>query len=212
MALARTIYLRLMNATQLPIAGSLMELATGRPAADDLAGDTRALSQFRRLLDAVWRENEARFARLAVGLGLRGDQAAEALQDVYLMAMERPPVIVKESELVQWLFRVTVNRCHLEHRRRSRWRRLWSSLTGVWQSRHGCGATAGLAELKGEVERALRMLADEDRTLVVMRYFSDLNSRQIAQIVGMPEATVRGRLRTARRELAKELADWDDCV
>ena len=67
-----------------------------------------------------------------------------------------------------------------------------------------------MSELKGEVERALRTLAEEERALVVMRYFSDLNSRQVAEIVGMPEATVRGRLRAARRKLAEELAEWKD--
>src|SRR5437763_16325245 len=127
-----------MNATQLTLAGSFMELATGSLAAEDLATgdlatDKRALSHFRRLLDAVWQENEARLARLAVGLGLQGDQAADALQDVYLMAIQKPPAIGDDGELLQWLFRVTVNRCHLEHRRKSRSRRLWSSLTAVWQ-------------------------------------------------------------------------------
>jgi RNA polymerase sigma-70 factor (ECF subfamily) len=203
-----------MNATQLSLAGSLMELATGRPAADDLAGDKYVLSQFRRLLDTVWQENEARLARLAVGLGLRGDQAADALQDVYLMAIQQPPAIGGEEELIKWLFRVTVNRCHLEYRRRSRWGRLWSSLGAAAVVRfatHSHPSSHALrGELKGDVERALGALADQDRALVVMRYFSDLNSRQIAEIVGIPEATVRGRLRTARRKLAEELADWDD--
>lgn len=208
-----------MNATQPTIAGSLMELATGRPADDDVAGDDlvtdkRALSQFRRLLDAVWQENEARLARLAVGLGLQGDQAADALQDVYLMAIQKPPTIEVGEELLRWLFRATVNRSHLEHRRRSRWRRMWSSLgvTAVVRFANHTHPSAAIGELKNEVERALSTLADDDRMLVVMRYFSDLNARQIGEIVGMPEATVRGRLRVARRKLAEQLADWDDHV
>jgi RNA polymerase sigma-70 factor (ECF subfamily) len=201
-----------MNATQLTIAGSFMELAAGRRAADDLAGDTLALAQFHRLLDDVWQGNEAKLARLAVGLGLRSDQVADALQDVYLMATQKPPAIVDETELLQWLFRVTVNRCHLEHRRKSRWRRMWSSLASAWRPIGQHGFTEGLGELKDDVGRALGTLSDEDRTLVAMRYFSELNSRQIAEIVGVPEATVRGRLRSARRKLADELADWDDRV
>src|SRR3954452_24191850 len=136
-----------MNATQLTLAGSLMELATGSLAADhlatgdlatdDVATDKRALSHFRRLLDVVWEENEARLAGLAVGLGLRRDQAADALQDVYLMAIQKPPVISEATELVQWLFRVTVNRCHLDHRRRGRWQRFWSSLAVMGRARSG---------------------------------------------------------------------------
>jgi len=61
-----------------------------------------------------------------------------------------------------------------------------------------------------EVNRALARLTEGDREVVVMRYFSELNSREIAEIVDMPEATVRGHLRAARRKLADELEDWND--
>jgi RNA polymerase sigma-70 factor (ECF subfamily) len=67
-----------------------------------------------------------------------------------------------------------------------------------------------LDELKLNVERALARLDKEDRSLVVLRYFSELNSREIAQIAGLPDATVRGRLRAARRILASELGEWND--
>jgi DNA-directed RNA polymerase specialized sigma24 family protein len=90
------------------------------------------------------------------------------LQEVYITAMQKPPAVTSECELVRWLFQVTVNRCRLEHRRHSRRRRLW--------------------------------------------YFTDLNSREIGQITNLPEATVRGRLRAARRKLAEVLSDWNDTV
>jgi RNA polymerase sigma factor (sigma-70 family) len=109
---------------------------------------------------------------------------------------------------VRWLFRVTANRCKLEHRRRGRWRRLWSSLAAAWRRDAASGTATG--ELKTEVERALARLSDGDRELVAMRYFSDLNSREIAAIAGIPDTTVRTRLRAIRRRLAVELAEWND--
>src|SRR5262245_8930533 len=186
-----------MNATQLSLTDGFMQ-----QVADHLATETCALSPFRRLLDEVWRQNDARLGKLAVGLGLRGDQAADALQDVYLMAIHKPPEIEEGEALLRWLFRVTVNRCHLEHRRTSRWRNLWTSLTQASGSIDRPQKIFEHGELKREVERALSTLPDDDRTLVVMRYFSELNSRQIGEIVGLPEATVRSRLRVARRKLA----------
>jgi len=194
-----------MNATPLSLAGRLTEAVANQQAADVFP-----LNSFRRLLDEIWGENEARLAKLAIGLGLPGDQAADVLQDVYLMAIHKPPAIVDRVELRRWLFRVTANRCHLEHRLRSRWRRLWSSLETVWTTSHRIGTSPVCGELKQDVNRALATLTDDDRKLVVMRYFSDLNSREIADIVGMPEATVRGHLRAARRKLADELEDWND--
>jgi RNA polymerase sigma-70 factor (ECF subfamily) len=204
-----------MNATQLSLAGSLMLDAADSTAAADRATGPRAMSPLRALLDEVWQAIEGRLTRVALGIGLPSDQAADVLQDVYVMAMRKPPAVAEADELVKWLFRVTVNRCHLEHRRRGRWQRLWTSLARAWTGEAGSGAhiasgAAASGELKHEVDRALARLADDDRALVVMRYFAELNSRQIGEIVGLPEATVRGRLRAARRRLAVELADWDD--
>jgi RNA polymerase sigma-70 factor (ECF subfamily) len=189
-----------MNGTPLSLAGSLAELA-----ADERTMPTPA---FRRLLDQLWGENDNRLARLVVAMGFRGDQVGDVLQDVYATALARPPAIDDEQELLRWLFRVTVNRCHLEHRRRVRWRRLWSGLARAWNG--AAITTTNYGELKQVVEQALLKLDENDRALVAMRYFSNLNSRQIAEIVGQPDATVRGRLRAARRKLAAELADWED--
>ena len=195
-----------MNPTQLAPAGSLPVVAARR-SAEGLS----ALRPFRRLLDEVWRGSEDRLSRLVLGLGLKADQAADVLQDVYLMTLQKPPAIGEAAELARWLVRVTANRCHREHRRRGRWRKLWDSLatTCKFETTPAAIAEAG-GELKREVDQALARLADDDRLLIAMRYFADLNSREIGQIMDLPEATVRGRLRAARRKLAQELADWND--
>jgi RNA polymerase sigma-70 factor (ECF subfamily) len=203
-----------MNASPFTLAASL-------PAADEVNSRGHAvlprghaegspdLRAFRPLLDDAWRASEEQLLRLTIGMGLRSERAVDVLQDVFLAAIERPPTIGEESDLVRWLFRVTANRCRLEHRRRGRWRRLWSSLASAWRS-DVAGNNAVTSELKTEVERALAKLSADDRELVAMRYFSDLNSREIAAILGIPDTTVRTRLRAIRRRLAGELAEWND--
>jgi len=42
---------------------------------------------------------------------------------------------------------------------------------------------------------------------VVLRYFCDLNSSQIGEILGLKASTVRSRLREARMILAKRLLE-----
>ena len=166
------------------------------------------MTAFRRLMERVWRDEAASLAVLAVGLGLRREQAADVLQDVYLTALAQSPPIDREADLVAWLFRVTANRCRLEHRRHGRWRRVWQSLAAAW---HGGGlAAVPIGELRREVDVALARLNEHDRLLVVLRYFANLNSREIAAIVEQPESTVRSRLRAARRRLAEDLAEWND--
>ena len=191
-----------MNAARsLPL--GVLSAAAICPSVDGAGG----LTGFRRLLEGVWTAQAHRLAALTAALGLPRELAADVLQDVYVTALRQPPAIDKEAELLRWLFRVTANRAKLEHRRRGRWRRLWHSLARSWRD----DVPAALCgELKTEIERALATLDEDDRTLVAMRYFAELNSREIGEIVGMPEATVRGRLRAARQKLAHELADWQD--
>src|SRR5262245_26758327 len=117
-----------MNAAQ------SISLSMPPAAADGRNADGTAVTAFRRLLDRVWPEQVARLAALSAALGLPRDQVADVLQDVYVTALAQPPAIEAGEELVRWLFRVTANRSHLEHRRRSGWRRLWQSLASVWRS------------------------------------------------------------------------------
>ena len=196
-----------MSASPLTFAGSLPS-----QEADLALRGSLGVRSFRRLLSDVWEGEQERLARLVLAMGVPADRLGDVLHDVYLMAAEKPPGISDCTELVRWLNRVTVNRCHLEHRRRGRWRRLWGTLADSWRGFSGASGidcvTGG--ELKADVERALSKLAHADRTLVAMRYFAEMNSREIAEIVGIPESTVRGRLRAARQKLADELASWND--
>ncbi|MBI1899480.1 MAG: sigma-70 family RNA polymerase sigma factor [Planctomycetia bacterium] len=170
------------------------------------------LSHFRRLLAEVWAAQAGPLASLALalGMGMKRDQAGDVLQDVYLAAIQKPPPIDDQTDLARWLFRVTANRCQLEHRRKGRWRRLWRGLVLAYRGQPAGRMGIPAEELRRDVDVALANLADDDRALVAMRYFSGLNSREIAEIVGVPESTVRGRLRAARQKLAQELAEHGD--
>jgi RNA polymerase sigma-70 factor (ECF subfamily) len=52
-----------------------------------------------------------------------------------------------------------------------------------------------------DILRALEALPQNLRDVVVLHYFEDLTSREVASILRVPDATVRFRLMTARRKL-----------
>jgi len=66
----------------------------------------------------------------------------------------------------------------------------------------------GPTELRLDVEHALAQLSPEDRELVTLRYLEDMNSREIGEVLGTPEGTVRRRLSACRERLAQGLAQW----
>jgi RNA polymerase sigma-70 factor, ECF subfamily len=159
-------------------------------------------------LRAVWQESAAELARLAAVLGVRRGRLDDVLQDVYLAVWQQPPAIEDPAELRRWLFRVTTNRCHLEHRRNARWRAVFRKLVHWWKDR---GAPADAAETAEQDERrelvraALARLDPRLRSILVLRYYADFDSRQIGEMLDLPDSTVRSHLRRARQMLAAEL-------
>lgn len=66
----------------------------------------------------------------------------------------------------------------------------------------------GLASLRLDVAAALAKLDPSDRELVVLRYVEELNSREIGEVLDLPEGTVRRRLARCRELLSHLLAQW----
>jgi RNA polymerase sigma-70 factor (ECF subfamily) len=162
----------------------------------------------RDLLRSVWGEAVPELARLVAALGVRSSRAEDVLQDVYVAAWEKSPLGLDSADLWRWLFRVTVNRCHLEHRRQARWRGVFGGLTrllGRRREEKDAAEVAGENEETALVRRALERLEPQMRSILVLRYFTGLDSREIGRILEMPDSTVRSRLRAARQRLALEL-------
>ncbi len=58
-----------------------------------------------------------------------------------------------------------------------------------------------------DLERALRHLSADERSLLALRYEAGLDSGEIGALVGRPAATVRWRLSRLIARLRKELRD-----
>jgi RNA polymerase sigma-70 factor, ECF subfamily len=170
-------------------------------------------------LAAAWDELRPELARLVRALGIRPANADDIIQEVYITARQKcppeltqSPLSLRESrpkdDLRKWLIRVAVNRCRLEHRRTGRWQRAFAALTRLFDRRGGDTSAAELLSRdaqRQQVRAALESLDPGTRTVLVLRYYADFDSREIGTVMGLPESTVRGRLRRARQKLADRL-------
>ncbi len=145
-------------------------------------------------------------------MGTSAAKVDDLLQDVYLAALEKQPPGLAADELRRWLFRVALNRSNLEHRRRGRWQRWWRRWAGQNEpSENHSGWRSSVVdaacrdEQKNVVRRVLQQLPPQIRTILVLRYFADFDSKEIATILDMPDSTVRSHLRSGRQKLALEL-------
>ncbi len=142
-------------------------------------------------------------------MGLRAEEGEDILQDVYLEAIRRPPKHRSAEKAGQWLIRVTINRCLLEFRRRGRYQRAAAEVLKQWTETKNAPLGPDKQAISSEEIEAMRQCLSEMneslRVPLVMKYFCELNSNEIGEILELKPGTVRKRLCKGRIILAETL-------
>lgn len=144
-------------------------------------------------------------------------EAEDAVQEVFLRAFRRLDSFDPQRRFVTWLLSIGSNYCIDRLRRR---RGTWLTLDDVafWlpSGDPGPERRALLDERRAAVQRALQRLSETYRGVTVLRYWHDLSYLEIAEVMGLTEATVKTRLHRARKLLAEaleaegEMTVWDE--
>lgn len=152
-----------------------------------------------------------RLKRIIAGMGLSASDGEDVLQDVSIQALKQAGTFENRQAGVRWLIKVTVNSCLMEHRRRRSFRsRACDILKRRLEARAASKAAVEKAIVAEELEIVRESLRELDDSLLgpmVLRYFCDLHSRAVGEVLGLNASTVRGRLREARMILAKRLLE-----
>ncbi|MEW6744635.1 MAG: sigma-70 family RNA polymerase sigma factor [Planctomycetota bacterium] len=149
-----------------------------------------------------------RFVRNLVR-GLVGDSvaAADLAQDTWLTALTYPPS--HDSRLRGWFGRVARNIAG--QRARSEARRMRRETIAAQPERLPSAAEiAERLEVQRRAVEAVQQLEEIYRSVVYLHFFEDLPAGDIAERLGVPEATVRTRLRRALEMLRERLDEVHD--
>jgi len=142
-------------------------------------------------------------------MGLRAEEGEDILQDVYLEAIRRPPKHHSPEKVGRWLIRVTINRCLLEFRQRRRHHKATPEILQQWTEIKSAPLAPDKQAIRAEEIEAMRhCLSEMDDSLhvpLVMKYFCELNSNEIGEILELKPGTVRKRLCKGRIILAETL-------
>jgi RNA polymerase sigma-70 factor, ECF subfamily len=142
----------------------------------------------------------------------RDNEAQDLTQEVFLRVFKTLGSFrAGEGSFVVWLTRLTRNLL-VDHYRRSKYDRVTDAIEdrlATLEERTAQGArTDGLLAGReaGELLQAgLQKLSPELREAVILRDLQELEYREIAQVLGVPEGTVKSRLNRGRAELARVL-------
>ncbi|HET9028812.1 MAG TPA: RNA polymerase sigma factor [Candidatus Aquilonibacter sp.] len=138
------------------------------------------------LLRAIW-PDAYRLARAILG----DDQsAADAAQEACIILYRTIASLRDANAFRAWFYRIVVREASDLKRRRSR------TEPALQSASHDVDYNTSI-----DVWRALASLPLHLREVVVLRYFEDLSSREIAAALRIPDGTVRFRLMIARQRL-----------
>jgi RNA polymerase sigma-70 factor (ECF subfamily) len=166
--------------------------------------------------DTAWEELVRLHTRRVYGICYRftgrDSEAQDLTQDVFMRVFRALGGFRStEGSFTTWLTRLTRNLL-IDHYRRTRNERITDSmeeqLPRVEQVATGIGRPdAALAgrEASELLQGALAKLSPDLRETIILRDLQELEYREIAQILAIPEGTVKSRLNRGRAELARLL-------
>ena len=136
------------------------------------------------------------------------DDASDIAQDVFLKVAERLDEYDSHHKFFSWIYRIAVNESLNLLRRNGHQEWLDDEIDIPGPDSANPESLATDAERARHIQRALMDLSVNDRTVLVLRHFSDCSYEEIAGILDLDEKTVKSRLFEARHRLHTTLKDF----
>jgi RNA polymerase sigma-70 factor (ECF subfamily) len=167
--------------------------------------------------ETAWEDLVRLHTRQVYGLCFRftgsGSEAQDLTQEVFLRVFRTLRTFrVAEGSFGAWLARVTRNLL-IDHYRRTRQERATDSIEDQLPMMEGVGAASAASperalagrEASEILQATLQRLSPELREAVILRDLQEMEYREIAQVLAIPEGTVKSRINRGRAELARLL-------
>jgi RNA polymerase sigma-70 factor (ECF subfamily) len=155
----------------------------------------------------------------------RDARAAEDLtQDVFMRVIQGSREFNRTAKFSTWLFTIARHLC-IDHSRRMKHRR-HASLDGqaadtedgpggqlldrIANGEPGVDRRADSEQMRARIARAVEALPDEQREVFLLRHTQNMPFAEIAEICGVPENTVKSRMRYALERLQAALAEYQE--
>lgn len=141
------------------------------------------------------------------------EDAADLSQEAFIRLFRALPQYNGESRFTTWLYRLVVNLCRDELRRRGRQVPITppnpddeqgDQMASVADEDRWSDPAQALAshELRNQVRQALGQLEEHYRLVLTLYYFEDLKYNDISDILDIPLNTVKSHIRRGKERLA----------
>jgi RNA polymerase sigma-70 factor (ECF subfamily) len=147
-------------------------------------------------IEAVYREQYSRFLRYAVANLGDVERGGDAVHEAFVRAIRSVGEFRGQGRLESWLWRILVNVCMAEKRRRV-----------VPNEDLLLQASTDDSSEWPEVREAIASLPERQRTTLFLRHYADLDYDQIGAVLGVARGTVAATLNAAHTRLRSVLGE-----
>lgn len=160
----------------------------------------KAKSGERDAFSELIRENKLSLYKVARGMLKRECDIEDAIQNTIMKAFEGISSLRNNSYFKTWLIRILINECNVILKSNKR-----ESLTDVSEVFNELRHNDEYENL--DVTNAVNMLEVDLREVIVLYYFEDFKQKDISEILGIKEGSVRTRLLRAKKKLKEILGE-----
>ena len=165
--------------------------------------------------DTAFEELYRRFARRLKGffflqLGGNEELAADATHDVFLRAYEARDRYQEGRRVDTWLFTIAYNICRNHYRSNAYEAQLLATLDAEPVTEQQIEVQLDQAALDEALTQVLAELPAPLHQIFSLHYQEELTIPQIAEIVGVPEGTVKSRLHKTMNIIRKKLKKYEN--
>ncbi len=141
--------------------------------------------------------------------GQDAELARDFCQDLFVKLSEKADRYDPRRTFLTWLYSLAHNMCKNHYRHTAVQSEAWEELRQAESSLPAASVLAGIDEglFRTRIDRTLRHLDPERRSVFLLRHREGLSLQEIATIQQCPLGTVKSRLHYAHRFLAQQLAD-----
>jgi RNA polymerase sigma-70 factor, ECF subfamily len=163
-----------------------------------------ALNGDQKAFETLVRKYEKPIYNLALRMLKDRDDAADVAQTVFVKAYQKLESFDESHEFFSWIYRIAINESINWNKKT---KRLDEYESGVSAAMSATQEQAHGAEvLRDEMIDAIERLTMDYQMVIVLRHFHDFSYEEMADVLSIPEKTVKSRLFTARQQLKEILS------
>jgi RNA polymerase sigma-70 factor (ECF subfamily) len=180
-----------------------------QPPMDDAEVIERVCAGEIELFEVVMRRYNQRIYRTVRSILRDDDEAVDVMQEAYLNAYSHLRDFSGRARFSTWLTRIAVHEAFARLRRRRRLEPLEDSDSEdlMTSQTPGPDERASDGELRAFMEEAVDTLPETFRTTFMLRAVEHLSVAETAEVLGIPEETVKTRHHRARERLQNALTE-----